>query len=64
MCPLRAASLITLISSRRFRPVAYVLSILLDLEKKLAAIEEQLKVPDVSEENPVVGLSLPKVEEG
>jgi hypothetical protein len=41
-----------------------VLSVLLDLEKRLAAIEEQLKIPDVSRENPVEQLSLPKVEEG
>jgi hypothetical protein len=41
-----------------------VLSILLDLQKRLAAIEETLKLPDASEENPVEQISLPRVEEG
>jgi hypothetical protein len=40
-----------------------VLSILMDLQKRLAAIEETLKLPDASEENPVEQISLPRVEE-
>ncbi len=40
-----------------------VLSILLDLQKRLAMIEEKLKVSNASEEHPVEQLSFPKNEE-
>jgi hypothetical protein len=41
-----------------------MVSILLDLQKRLAAIEEKLKISDESEDNPVKQLSFPEVEEG